>query len=261
MIKFQYDNEADIPAQLKDNYKQVGSVWILQVEGAVPKAQFEEFRDNNIKLLKERDDLKTKFADVDPEQYKTLKTRAELLDEKKLVAADGVEAAVEARVKKMKEEYDAKLNTEIEKNTRARGEIGKLKIDTALVQAGTKSGLRPEAVEDFVRRGQSVFSLDAEGQVVALQNGEKRYNGAGAPLGIDDWVGEVAKDKGYSHLFNPSSGSGAQGGAGKAPTQNPFQKGTPHYNLMDQARLVKENPTLAATLREQAAAIVQNAAT
>lgn len=248
MIKFQYENESDIPAHLKDNYKQVGTVWVLQVDGAVPKAQFEEFRNNNIELMKERDALKTKFEGVDPEQYKTLKTRAELLDEKKLVAAEGVDAAVEARTKTMKEEYDKRLAAETEKNARALSEIGKLKIDTALVQAGSKAGLRPEAVEDFVRRGQGVFSLDANGQVVALQNGEKRFNALGQPLGIDDWVNDVAKDKNFGHLFNPSQGSGSQGQGGKAPTVNPFMRGTAGFNLTEQARITRENPTLASSL-------------
>ncbi len=256
-LKFIYDKEEDIPAEFKSLFTLSGTKWVLQVDGAVPEAKFEEFRNNNIALLKERDALVEKFKDVDPDQYKTLKTRAELLDEKKLITTEGLDAAVEKRVGTMKTEYEAKLAEATKKLTERTSEIGKLKIDGALTTAGTKAGLRPEAVEDFVRRGQGVFSLDENGNVVAMNGTEKRYNAAGAPLGIDDWVADVAKDKAYAHLFNPSQGSGSQSqgaGAGGGPTQNPFIKNTPHFNLTEQARMIRENPAQASALKAAAAA-------
>ncbi len=254
MLKFQIDKEEDIPAHAKSEYKQVGNVWILDVEGAVPEQQLKDFRTNNINLIKERDDLITKFKDVDPEQYKTLKTRAELLDEKKLVTSEGLEAAVNARIEKMKTEYEKQVNDLTTVSTKQKGELAKLKIDTALVTVGTKNGLRPEAVEDFVNRGTRLFSLSDEGQVVSKdENGQVRYGALGQPLTIEEWVGTVAKDKSYGHLFSPSAGGGSTGGATKPVTVNPFLKGTPGFNVTEQFRIGRENPALAAQLKEAAA--------
>jgi hypothetical protein len=42
------------------------------VEGAVDKAKLEEFRATNVALMKERDELKQRFEEIDPEEVRKL---------------------------------------------------------------------------------------------------------------------------------------------------------------------------------------------
>lgn len=258
MLKFIFDSEAEIPAGQKDLYKETGGKWILQVEGAVPKATLDEFRTNNINLTQERDKLLLKFKDVDPTEYATLKARADELDEGKLIKKDGLEAAVTARVQKMKDALETQIRELTGKYQKATDEMGRLKIDQALIRAGTEAGLRPEAVQDFVNRGRSVFSLDPEsGEVIALEpDGKtKKFGATGTVLGIDEYVKTAATDKSFSHLFAPSQGGGAPGG-GRAgnTTVNPFKPG-PGFNLTQQAAMTRSDPAAAARLKAEAGAV------
>ncbi len=253
MIKFQIDKKDDIPAGLEAEYTEVNGVWILQVDGAVPKAQLDDFRTKNIALLKERDDLTTRFKDVDPVQYQTLKTRAELPDDKKLITNEGLEAAVTQRVEKMKTDYEKQIGDLTGLSTKQKAELSKLKIDSALLTEATKAGLRPEAAEDFINRGTRLFTLTDEGAVISKdETGQIRYGATGQPLSITEWVGTVAKDKSYGHLFAPNTGGGSQGGSTQQVTKNPFLKG-PTWSITEQFKIARDNPQLAATLKASAA--------
>lgn len=256
MIKFIYENESDIPAALKSNYALTDGKWVLQVEGAVAKSTVDAFRENNIALTKERDTLKEQFKGVDPTEYQSLKARAAELEEGKLIKKEGMEAAVEARVKTMREDYEKRLQETTGKLQSTTAEMGKLKIDTALIEHGTKMGLRPEATRDFVNRGRDIFALDDEGNVVAFESDRKtkKFGAAGTVLTIAEFVAQAAKDKDYGHLFQPSGGAGAQGGQkGAAPVGNPFKPGAT-FNLTAQAQLIRENPQAAAQMRTEATA-------
>lgn len=253
MIKFIYDNEADIPAHVKQNYALTDGKWVLQVDGAVAKATLDAFRENNIALTKENDVLKQTFKGVDATEYQSLKARAAELEEGKLIKKEGLDAAVELRTKAMKEAADKQISELTTSLTNARGEMGKLKIDSALIEHGTKAGLLPTAAIDFVNRARSVFSLDENGQVVALEaDGKtKKFGAQGTPMSIAEYVGNVAKDKDFAHLFAPSGGTGAPGAGNRtAPAANPFKTAT--MNLTEQAKITRDNPALAQQLRAEA---------
>ncbi len=242
MIKFSYDNESEIPPALRANYTQDASgKWILQVEGAVAKSVVDQFRENNIAVTRERDQLKATFEGVDAAEYKKLKNNKALLDENKLITTEGMEAAVEKRVVAMRTELEGKvtdLTGRLEKTT---SEIGRLKIDGAVIQLGVKHGLRPEAQDDYVARAQRTFKLDPNtGNPIAYEpDGVTiRYGMDSKPLTPEEWVKTTAADKAYSHLFQPSTGGGATGGARPGFGPNPFKAG----NLTEQANLMRSNP-------------------
>lgn len=255
-MKFIYDSAADVPDALKTYYAEKDSKWVLQCDGAVAKSTVDEFRNTNIALTKERDGLLLKFKDVDPSDYASLRARAEELDEGKLIKKEGLEAAVTARVAKMKEQMEAQIGDLTSKLGTATVEMGKLKIDQALVARGTAAGLRPEAITDFVSRGRSVFSLDAEGNVIALEGDgkTKRFGATGTMLSIDEFVGDSVKDKTFSHLFAPSQGGGAAGGGrpGTGTAANPWK--STNRNLTQQAAIMRENPEMAARMKAEATA-------
>lgn len=252
-IPFSYDNEAAIPAALRTYYKEAetGSGFVLDLQNNPLATKLSEFRENNTKLMQERDTLKKQFEGVDPEEFKKLKTRAELLEEGKLIKAEGLDAAVNKRVEAMKGEYDGKIKDLETKYTSAEQELATLKIDRELTTAASKLGLRPEAEADLVARGRGVFRLE-NGQVVAYvqKDGklEKAYGADGNPLSIGAYVKDLLKTA--PHLFDASKGGGSGGGGGAGTGPNPWAKDS--VNITRQMQIMRENPSEAARLKAAA---------
>jgi len=57
-LKFKVKAKEEVPAEVRALYVEREGGWTLDVEGAVEKAKLEEFRNANVALLRERDDLK-----------------------------------------------------------------------------------------------------------------------------------------------------------------------------------------------------------
>ena len=57
-LKFKFKSKDEIPADHLPLYAEREGGWVLDVEGAVEKSKLDEFRNTNVSLLKERDDLK-----------------------------------------------------------------------------------------------------------------------------------------------------------------------------------------------------------
>ncbi len=69
----------------------------LEVEGAVSKTKLDEFRENNVRVLKELD----KYKGIDPSKYADLLKLQAKADEKKLIDAGELDKVVEQRVSQM----------------------------------------------------------------------------------------------------------------------------------------------------------------
>ncbi len=257
MLKFSYANEADIPADIRKFYTAAADgSFVLQVEGVVPVAKLNEFRENNRAMKAELDTLKATFEGVDAGEYKKLKTRAELIEDGKAIAADKVEAKIAERLAAVKTEHDKAVAELTKKLTEATETVARHEIDGALRKAGAELGLLDTAVDDLILRGRSVFKL-VDGKVVGYgPDGKELFSPKdGSPLAVKDWTENLSKTA--PHLFKPSSGSGAggsgsgSGGAGGGGTgKNPWKKET--YNLTEQMAITRTNPTLAARLKAEA---------
>lgn len=75
-LKFKLKTKEEIPAEHLPLYAERDGAWILDVEGAVEKTKLDEFRNTNVALLKERDELKKRFEGIDPEQVRNLAVRS-----------------------------------------------------------------------------------------------------------------------------------------------------------------------------------------
>jgi len=223
----------------------------IEVEGTVDKSKLDEFRTNNVALLKERDELKAQYAGVDPVKYAELSALAQK-------AKADADAAQEAAAKKAgewdklmtqrtkeqadaaKAEYQAKLDAQTLENKTLRTNLEKLAVEQAILTAAAGT-IADTASEDILSRARSIFSLDASGNPVAKgPDGQLLSTADGSPLTIKAWV-ELMKVK-APHLFKGSSGGGAtnnanSGAGGEGP--NPFAKAT--WNLTQQGKLLKTN--------------------
>jgi hypothetical protein len=282
-LKFKFKSKDEIPADHLPLYAEREGAWVLEVEGAVDKSKFDEFRTTNAALLKERDELKQRFEGIDPEEVRQLKEAHQKAEEDRLLKGksphpsplpsaereaeqererqaerERIEKVIEGRVKSIKgdlEKQVTQLTTERDAlNTR----LAAIQIDQGVITVATKRGLRPTAMADITSRARTVFRL-VNGVPTAFDSDGKsvRYGRDGlTPMSIDEWVdGQVAE---APHLFEANSGGGSggsgnssAGGAGRGfGGKNPFKRDT--WNLTEQMKIAKTDPQLAARLKAAA---------
>src|SRR5258706_13802150 len=101
-LKFKFKSKDEIPAEHLPLYAEREGAWMLDVDGAVEKTKLDEFRTTNVALIKERDELKQRFAGIDPDEVKTLAEEKRRLEEAQQLKAGEVEKGVENRIKGFK---------------------------------------------------------------------------------------------------------------------------------------------------------------
>lgn len=242
-LKFIVTNESDLPEDetLKGLYTKTGDKWILDIEGAVPKAQLDQFRETNVDLKKKLE----QYGDITPERAAELKEKEETFKGGNAKTAEQIKEEVERRVAELKTTHQTALTAAETKAAKLQRDLEAHVIDRALIEAGTELGLRPTAHEDITFRGRKTFKLDEHGKPVAVDaEGNTIYSATGDPMTPKDFVGNLTKAA--PHLFEPSSGSGSGGsgsGRGGSPAVNPFKTET--FNLTAQSQMLKENPAQA----------------
>lgn len=218
-----------IPAEFHPDVKQVDGKFVVNL---VTKKKVDEFRENNISIAKERDDLKSfrdKVAplvgdDVDAftGEITRLKTVDQQVKDGSLKGNDQIEAEVLRRTQAAKENYERQLAEKAREASVFKGSaeaaerrLNQERVSQAISAAvlNPESGAEPSALEDFQSRARSVFSIDANGKLVAKDGDAIIYGGDGInPMSPAEWV---AKQKTTSpHLFKGSSGGGAAGAGG-----------------------------------------------
>lgn len=251
-LKFIVTNEADLPedATLRGLYTQSGDKWILDIEGAVPKAQHDQFRDANVELKKKLE----AFGDVTPERVQELISKENDFKAGNAKTAEQINAEVERRTAELRTTHEAEMKKHTERISKLEGDLSTQVIDRALIDAGTELGLRGSAHEDLTYRGRQQFKLDEHGKPVAIDaDGNVKYGPTGEPLTPKDFVQGLTKTA--SHLFDPSQGSGAGGsgsggGGGGHTGANPWKKES--FNLTQQSMLLKQDPAKAKVMAAQA---------
>jgi hypothetical protein len=217
-LKAILDSLDDVPEALRELYvARDGKYHLDEIEGYEPTGRLKEFRDNNIKLLKERDELKTqlgKFADIDPEKYQEALKKLQDLDDKQMMDDGKIEELLQTRTERLRSDYESKLKSYDKKFTdqdsqikTLSDELSKERIDGRLREAAGTVGVRKTAIPDLINRGRQVWRL-VEGEPVAMRGEEILYGKDPAkPIGMPEWIESLATDA--PHLFETSSGGGA----------------------------------------------------
>ena len=255
-LKFRYKSKEEIPAELLALYAEREGAWQLDVDGVADKAKLDEFRGNNVALLKQVEELKKRFEGIDPEEVRKLAEEKQRLEEERQLKAGEVDKVVESRIKGLKADWEKQVATLSGERETLNARLTAIQIDQGVLSAATRRGLRPTAMTDITARARSVFKLvngapqafEADGQTV-------RYGRDGVtPMTLEEWVDAQVSDA--PHLFESNAGGGAGGSGGGAGTRapgaakNPFRKET--WNLTEQMKLVRSDPQLAARLRAAA---------
>ena len=255
-LKYKFKSKDEIPAEHLPHYAERDGAWVLDVDGAVEKSKLDEFRNSNVSLIKERDDLKKRYEGIDPDAVKALADEKRQLEEAQQLKAGEVEKVVENRIKGVKADLEKQIATLSGERDALTGRLTSIQIDQGVLTVATKRGLRPTAIPDITARARSIFRL-VNGVPTAFEPDGKalRYGKDGlTPMTLDEWVDAQVSEA--PHLFESNAGGGAAGngsggvGGSKASVKNPFRKES--WNLTEQMKLQKSDPQLAARLKAAA---------
>lgn len=220
-LKSKYKTADDIPEGLSSFYVEQNGEYVLQVDGMVPKATVDDFRNNNIQLNKELESIQSKLNNVDIDEYRQLKDEKQKMADQELIDAGQLDKVVSDRTERMRNDYDSKLEIQakladeaVKKASEYEQEFNSMIVENKLKDAAVANGVRSEALPDVMARGRKVWKR-TEGQHIAAFDGETPIYGkkSADPLSVNEWFEELG-DK-APHLFKSSSGSGATGGEGR----------------------------------------------
>jgi hypothetical protein len=247
-----FSSKDEAPEGLRDALTEDSSTGKFKIN-VVPNAKLVEFRENNINLAKERDELKSVVDTVKPlvgddvEGFKNelseLRRTKQLVDDGKLKGSDSVQKEVETRVASMEQNYQAQLAemgkklqnvTEFGQNmsVKYQNSVRDREITNAVL--ASDSGANPEALPDILHRARELFQVQEDGTLVAKQGDTTIYGADGAtPMQPNEWLGKLLEKAPY--LGKSSAGGGAAGERGGEKfgglSSAEFNKLTPQQRL------------------------------
>lgn len=203
----------EVAESVRSLYVQQGSVYVLDVDGVVPKDRLDEFRNNNIQLQQQLERLKG----VDPVKYNELMELDRKVKEKELIAKGDVDGVIALRVQAMNEAHATEKNTLETQLQSSNRQLSALLIDNVVKGAAVTNGVVPSAMDDVALRAKAVFVVENGQPVAKDEKGNVIYGKDGTtPLTPAEWVTNLRKSA--PHLFQGFSGSGAGGGRGTGST-------------------------------------------
>jgi hypothetical protein len=251
-LKFRFKTRDEIPAEITNLYVERDGAFVLDAEGVVEKSKLDEFRNTNVTLLKERDELKKRFEGIDPDAVRQLAAEKQRLEEEQRLKDGKFQEVLDARLKTARTEWEKQFTTVTSERDTLNNRLTAIQIDQAVVTEATKRGLRASAIPDITSRARMTFKL-MNGIPQAFDGETVRAGKDGVTaMTLAEWVDALVSDA--PHLFESNAGSGAagsgSGGAGNRSVKNPFRKET--WNLTEQMKLQKSDPQLAARLKAAA---------
>ena len=230
-LKYEVNSLDDVEEGHRALYAQSGDKYVLSVDGVVSKTKLDEFRNNNVNLSRQLDELNAKFKDVDPELYAQLASEHQKLKDKKLIDAGKIDELVEERVKQLRGTLEGERDTFKGRYETTRSRLETVLIDNEVSRYAVESGCVETALDDIVMRARAQFKLDKDDKAVAMDGEKIVYGGDGVtPMSIKEWMGALVSKA--PHLFKGASGGGASGGGGggasnirsKADLKSPAEK-------------------------------------
>lgn len=231
MPEILFDSLDSIPEGLREIAEEKDGKLSVNV---VPKAKLDEFRETNVKVLQERDDLVKNLGKAKEilgtedfeEAAKTLgelKTTYQRVKDGQLVENKGLEEALTERTKTMRDQMQEEIARNANEAKAWKDKFGSLDmkfrrtfVDRAItdVVLDESSGVHPKALQDILQRAYNVFEVGDDGKLTA-KNGEAVMYGADAatPMSPKEWVLSLKEQAPY--FFKGSNGGGSNGSDGK----------------------------------------------
>jgi len=169
---------------------------VSQEENTNQEKVFTQEQVNEI-VAKRISQVNKRFADIDVDEYRELKTLRQQQEEEQMINRQEFE--------KLLKQTKAKADEEV---TTLRSELEKIKVDGALINAASKAGsVNPEHIAQLLKKH---IRLDSNGSVSVVDSeGNVRYNDSADPMSVDDLTEEFLNANTYYRVAGPS-GSGSQ---------------------------------------------------
>jgi hypothetical protein len=203
-VEFEVSDISKVPVALRECYTQRDGKFVLNTKGEHPKVT--EFRNRNVEVLKERDELKARIDGMDVEAAKVAQTKLAELEAK--YAGIDPDAARTALTKVPT--LEQALATERASKTELQRTFDATTLRDGLKAQAAAAGARASALDIIAGKLEPKFTV-ANG-VIAAKPGLFSPDHPGTPLTVEEELMAVAK--GFDYLFEPSKGGGAPGGAG-----------------------------------------------
>ncbi|EKN6222141.1 hypothetical protein DVQ50_05455 [Yersinia enterocolitica] len=182
--------------------------------------------------LKEQGENLKRYDGIDPDAVKTILQRFSDDEEAKLIAAGKIDEVLDKRTERLRADVDKKLKVANDRAEKAESFSKKFSdrvLGDAIRSAALKTGALPGAADDIILRAKGVFTLNDEGEAVAVDKEGSALLGKDGktPLTPHEWA-ESLKDV-APHLWPQAEGTNAgghklNGGALKRSTMTAAQK-------------------------------------
>ncbi|UVM02298.1 hypothetical protein LOY41_12220 [Pseudomonas atacamensis] len=159
--------------------------------------------------------FETQFEGIDIDAVKGLLSRAGQDEETKLLTEGKVDEVFNRRTERLRGDYDKQLKTVTARAEKAEAFAAKFQgkvLGDSVRGAALKAGALPEATDDIILRAKGVFSLNEEGEAVAVDEDSQVILGKDGktPLTPLEWAESLRESA--PHLWPRASGTQAPGG-------------------------------------------------
>lgn len=201
--------------------------------GFVAKGKLDEFRNNNVELMKQLEALKGKsLSDEDLAEFTKLREEQQKMKDKQLIDAGKIDELLATRTEQMRKDFEAKYGALDKKYTetaeqyaQTQTRLSSVLIDAELSKTITQVGqIRKGALTDIMLRAKTAWQYK-DGQLVAVDGeGQPVYSKDGkSPMSMTEWCQGLAESAPY--LFEGNQGGGAQGNNGGQGGSKAISKG------------------------------------
>jgi hypothetical protein len=223
-----FNSLEEVPAELREFAKadeETGKVGV----NVVANQKLVEFREKNIDLSKKLEAVTPTLArvqeiageDLDAfvNDLNGLRDIAQRVKDGELKTDDQIEAAVQDRIKVLKEGYEEnskalrkELTDTQQKAVSLTERLNRTHIDKEVTASVIvpESGVRMEALPDVLQRAYTIFKVE-DGQLVPKRGESVIYGSDGAsPMSVAEWLTKLRDEA--PHYFKGNGGGGAAGG-------------------------------------------------
>lgn len=260
-LKAILDSIDDLPEDVKKEYVERNGRYELQVEisGDIGVKSYTDFNNLNRALKKERDDHKAvreRISLLGDRDINDVVAQLDRIPELEAAAAGKiddekinqiVETRVRTKIAPVERERDT-LRNQLGEHQKTLEEMSKKErtrmVHDAVRQAAAQVKVLPEALEDALLLAERVFEISEDGKVITK-------DGVGATPGVEASVWFTDMQAKRPHWWGPSAGSGAMGNRGSG-NGGPNPWSADGWNMTEQGRIYRENPTRAEQLAKAA---------
>jgi len=256
-LKSIIENSTEIPEGLNDFYEEKDGKFHLSVEGMTEKVKLDEFRNSNIDLKKQVEEMSKSlesFTGIDPTKAKEALQKISGFEDKELMDQGQFDELFKKKELELTGKIDALQSHATEQEivaSRYKEELETFRVTSAIQTAVSEAGTpQSSAIADILARAKTAWSIDDKGNLFCVdETGKARYSENGTQyLSPKEWAVELVKSA--PHLFASSSGGGANGSGQSTRSENPWSQN--NFNLTKQGQLLQDNPVLAKQMATEA---------